>query len=267
MTSIMNESNSRLADTFEMLVERMGGIEDTLKKQQSAARYADSKRKLGDPFLGINLCGLCIELNVHSYFDINGVFTYTSESDFLVLVPDQDPTEEYNAFYMPDSQWIWDADLRSAWGPEKYESVRAKMTRFENDLEEDGYLGIPSCQELGMVSDFAEFYLDCYDTVLRRRVPGLLAVGSEGFAVTLSDIAGAVHLSETVFSLLGQPPSQSIQIYRLPAHMKPLALAILKQHGIQEAWRALSDRIRKTLITDCNGHNTFFNQYRLHNCL
>lgn len=273
MSAVMNQTDAGLCDSFDMLVERLGFCEDILRDIKAAACYVDSHRNLGDSFLGINMCGHCVELRIHNSFDIDGTFIVGSSNDILLIILDEDPTSDYNTFNMPESEWKWDTDLRSVWGYYKYEYIRARMAQFEAELEL-GYCSgyppdIPTCQELGMVSGYRDFYHECYNTALQNRVPGLLAVGVEGFAISLCDIRSAVRTAATIFRLLDKTPFKSLEtleIFRVSEVLKPLALAMLKEYGVDEAWKALPERTRNSVLCDIANPNTFFTGERLQGC-
>lgn len=268
MDPVMDSHNTNLSDTFEMLVKRLGAVEDMLTVQKNVSSFNDSKRPLGEPFLGINLCGSYVELSVHIPFDRHGAFTHGAKDDVLiVLTGDQDPSENSFVWWEEDKYWKWDNDLRSVWGDVKYNSIRGKMLLFEDMLGAGVHPSTPTCQELGMESAYKDFHLLCNDIVLKRRVPGFLAVGEAGFALSMCDLAGVVRASETIFSLLECDSCKTLQIYSVPAYAKQIALAVLGDFGYEKAWQALNNWQRIELIRASLTHHAFIDDECLSNII
>lgn len=134
MSAVMDSSNERLSNIFEMLVNRMdnlennvGSLHDLLTMQATAARHADSLCPLRIPFSGLAMTGHCVTLEVDSTFDAEGCFInahggikHSRDVDLfgqdIMWVGDTDI-----------EPWVWDDAVRVAWGIEKFELVRAKM--------------------------------------------------------------------------------------------------------------------------------------------
>lgn len=95
-------------------------------------------------------------------------------------------------------------------------------------------------------------------------IEGIIAVGTMGVAVGVTDIAGVVELLDRIVCDNGGCcASDRMELYRIPLVLQPMALAILNGYDQKAAWVALTPSIRCVLWAERNMPDTFFTSERL----
>lgn len=264
--------NRPLCDIFEMLVTRLGTLEDgqaslrrSLAQQDLAHRHEVSLTHVGTPISGVRLCGRCVRLLLHQPFTADGRFVEPRDNDMLILLNDTAlPNEMHAPVWEEDVPWMWDKDVQIEWGLERFSLVRANMLAWYSS--NPGMVD-PSPEDVHVQDSGHQYaFIAIYEAALRRRHPGLLAIGCAGLAVADKCIVGAVSTVDAVTLDLGCRLSESIEIHRIPHHLQTLAIAILRETGMRAAWLALTRRARIILIGASADQGVFFSSERLRGC-
>lgn len=260
------DSTNMPSDVVEMLMSHLDKIEHMLKLQDTSARLTDSLRPLGTPFSGVTLTGKCVTLTVHHPFDSHGNFDNNGgrEGDILIINPSPPGVECENITWSTNSHWRWDGELSDAWGNDLCESTRASMIahyKFVAECTCPYFHYPPSCKDLGIESGYESVQDAMYETVLRRRVPGLLAVGEDYIAVSMCSITEAVKLASRVMSECQVTEElNDVTMYVIPKWYQSLALAVLRANGAEEAYSALDRHHQNSLK---RGDEPFFTKLGL----
>lgn len=110
-----------------------------------------------------------------------------------------------------------------------------------------------------------------FEAELKNRHHGLVGLGQAGLAVAVAvvdrGIGRAVWTFDAVVEDLGYELSDALEIHRIPPHLQPLALAILRGTGRQAMWKALTQRSKSDLLGMCAVRCAFFNRERLVGCM
>lgn len=274
----MVDPQDKMIAVFEMIVSRLDTIEETqsliktqLDQQDLAARYADSLRPTSIPFPGMNMTGKEVELTVHFPFDSNGApaikYDHCFEpiitnDDMVILVDEREPFSHSFYFWIDGIDSEWDTDLIKAWGKAEYERVRSTVTAWWVENPDDGQ-NQPSSKEIGIDSTYQHANWAIVEAALRQRVPGFVAHGIDGVAVSLVTLRAAVQCTLSVMRLLDRHTT-SLQCYWIPCELQTLALEVMRDSQLGgdpvPAWKALSKSLQANLK---HGHYPYFTKERL----
>lgn len=280
----MAVSTEKLCDVFEMLVSRLDTIETSicevktqLDAQALAARHADTLRQWGTPFSGVAMTGEPLTLHVFYPFNVDGTHKVRHDpglaiqrtyDDGMIVAVDKDRPfdDKYSYAFWEDGQDSeWDGDLRVAWGTNEYERVRSELAKWWN-APFTGQAEPPSCAEVGIDSSYEDADDAIMDAILRHKVPGFVAYGGDGVAVSTKNLKDAVQCTATVLRLL-KKPLNSLHMHWISKELQPLALATLrnsKMHTERKlAWKALAPHVQNRLKA---GLNDYFTARRLVGC-
>lgn len=237
------ESNEQLCNIFEMLVSRLDTFEGKLDLLQKAARHEDSMRPVGKKFSGVALTGCCVGLIVHDKFNSDGVFEEKGDEDVLILESYHISAYEDNMLWCNEDHDLplWVSILRDAWGPALYQKVAETMTEHYNTKERSTP---PTCKELGVVSGYENIQAEAFEVIMKKLVPGLLAIGIGFIAVQSSDLRNAVSVVNRVLHSAGSEPLDSLHnaildVFHIPGHLGNFALAFMREYGVKEAYSAI----------------------------
>lgn len=274
----------RLDNVLDKVLGRLAALEKGVSavrreqdRQDLIERYTDSTRELGRPFHGVRLCGLCVQLLVHDPFDARGFFSVGSSDDMIVVVNECDLMSHFRSHVWTRGEcvaWKWDEDILQEWGTTKSEDVRLRMLAwYRHDQDRPD---APSTEDVGAGPSHHPAASDAiHEAALRRRHPGLIAIGREGLAVTKScGIGGAVALMDAVASDLGcrTKMDATFRVFRITAALRPLAIAVLAEGASgrnpqrRAAWDALPEVIKKNLVLEQCMLRAFFTKEKLARC-
>lgn len=245
-------SNPSLCNVWEMLVNRLGAVEEMTS---SIVDFLDLKHRhesaigpLGKTFSGLAFCKRPIGLMMNGRFGVDGRFLSSGPDDAIIIAAAQIPVfydvELWSMESIGDTLWKgeWDSDLSEIWGSEKYCSVRAAhdLASMRSDAREI----LPSAQDYGLDSPHPSARVAVFEALLKKRHPGLIAIGASGLAVANTDIGSVVALLDAIMRDLGVAVVPWINMTPITAEVKPLALAVLGRYDLTDAWKMLSKEAR-----------------------
>lgn len=271
---MQHTSNERLCDMFEMLVNRLGVVEEQSSNikdfAQKRARHEDSLKPLGAMLSGLALCGRCVDLVVYNRFNFDGNFRYSKPDDMIIMVSEGVPMFFRENIWKGGGTSKWDEDLRAVWGATELLAMKVLYAEGSRKFSEantgrDNAVWLPSSKQLGLTS-----HQDCGKTAiieiaLKHRHPGLIAIGN-GFAVENTDIGRAVALFDDIMQDLGVTLPLWVGLYQIPAETRRFATAVLGQYDTMAAWSALSNQTRSRLRRDQHSKTTYFCEQVLEEC-
>lgn len=203
-------------------------------------------------------------LKVFDRFDSNGEFPRARREleEIVILESDEIPSWEDNMLWCPSHHYqnddrdlpLWESILCDAWGAEKYQEVSETMRMHYKaeyaELEKgngncESQLIRPTCTDLGVVSGFVNIQEEAFEVIMRKQVPGLLAIANGAIAMPMSSLKVAVNSVNRVLHEVGSGASgtsyyaSTHNVFVIPGNMKELALAVIRQKGWKEAYATL----------------------------
>lgn len=267
-----DSSNERLCDVFEMLISRLGFVEDSVKMQtimlSNATRLRDSERVLGNTFPGEAWCNRIINLSVYEPFNEYGDFFLSDHKEIFIVHVDLSALKfDYNIF-STDAEWEFGNDLAKAWGEDKYKIFRSNMknwcTLFTND---DQRSAGPMCNDVGAIEvDGVENYVSCaaYSAVFRHRHPEFLAIGPKGFAFRgvpskCLDLTSLLKTIDQITRDLHMNLAKCLSINKTTANLRNLAISTLFDfETMLTAERALNETQRRDAVESRQSESPLF---------
>jgi hypothetical protein len=237
-------------DNNTMSVSRLDRIEALLERMAASTIRNDNLRKADvKAFSGLLHCGRDI--------DVRKNYNYASSGRpcmYNITVNDSESILPSNGCYCT-AEWArgeaaghWDSDLAKAWGTSKLADVRAK---WKKDA---------TCQDVGLPTDeHCDLNSQIYETVLKTKIPELVAVGKGGCIVHGRDNSTIAELLATVIIMsdvlgYGSHIVKTAEFERVPDRQRLVAAVARGNHAVMQAeYDALSPQA-KTLV----GRHEFF---------
>lgn len=271
-------NNAPLCNVWEMLVDRLGAVEDNTTAIMDflhlQTRHKHTLRLPYETFSGLTFCKRPIGLMVNGQFDVDGRLRASTPLDMIIVRAVQIPVF-HNLEIWPigdNHNWKaeWDNDLLQVWGSEKYSNIREihdSATKFCLERKADLRSFCVNAENYGLDTPHPFARVAVFEALLKKRHPGLIAIGTSGVAMAKTDIGSAVALLDEIMQDLGVDPIPWIEMTLIKAETKPLALAILGQYDLKDAWGALSKEARRNIHKERHCGLSYFTNDELGDCV